>query len=99
MIAGINESEKLRKHVSRKCKCKFDDRKCNLSQKQINNKCRCECKNLKKHHACKNDYIWNPATCTCENGKYLASVINDLVIMCDATINTTTVSTNFNEKR
>ena len=48
---------------------------------------------------CKSDYIWNPATCTCENDKYLASIIDDLVIMCDATINTTTVSTNFNEKR
>ena len=76
-----------------------NDRKCNSSQKWINHKCRCECKNLKKHHVCKSDYIWNPATCTCENGKYLASIIDDLVIMCDATINTTTVSTNFNEKR
>ena len=29
MITGINESKKLRKHVSRKCKCKFHGRKCN----------------------------------------------------------------------
>ena len=27
-------------------------------------------------------YIWNPATCSCENGKYLASIIDDSVIMC-----------------
>ena len=28
----------------------------------------------------KKDSIWNPATCSCEDGKYLASIINDLVI-------------------
>ena len=26
------------------------------------------------------DYIWNPSTCTCENGKYLGSIIGDSVI-------------------
>ena len=28
----------------------------------------------------KRDYIWNPSTCNCKNGKYLASIINDSVI-------------------
>ena len=28
MIAGINESKTLTKHLSCKCKCKFDSRKC-----------------------------------------------------------------------
>ena len=33
---------------------------------------------------CEKDYIWNPTACNCENGKYLASIItDDLVIMCD----------------
>ena len=36
----------------------------------------------KKYHICEKDYIWNPATCSCENGKYLASIIDDSVIMC-----------------
>ena len=31
MITGINES-KTAKHISCKCKCKFDGRKCNLDQ-------------------------------------------------------------------
>ena len=31
---------------------------------QINGKCQCECK---KHHACEKYYVWNPATCNCEN--------------------------------
>ena len=37
----------------------------------------------------KKDYIWNPATCSCKNGKYLASIIDDSVITCDEVINTT----------
>ena len=27
-----------------------------------------ECKSLKKHHVHKKDYIWDPTTCSCENG-------------------------------
>ena len=34
----------------------------------------------------KKDYIWNPATCSCKNGKYLASIIDNSVIMCDEII-------------
>ena len=34
MITRINESKTLKKHISCHCKCKFDDRKCNLSQKR-----------------------------------------------------------------
>ena len=45
----------------------------------------------------KKDYIWNPATCSCENPKYLANIIDDSVILCDAIIETAkTVPTNFN---
>ena len=52
-------------------------------------------------------YIWNPATCRCKNGKYLASIMDDPEVMCDEFINaeaksnneeTKTVPTNFNEK-
>ena len=49
------------------------------------------------------DYVWNRTTCSCENGKYLASIMDDSVIMCDEIIEsynegTKTVITNFNEK-
>ena len=27
-------------------------------------------------------YVWNPATCSFENGKYLASIMDDLAITC-----------------
>ena len=50
----------------------------------------------KKYRICEKDYIWNPATCSCENGKYLASIIDDSVITCVGIIGETkTVSTNF----
>ena len=49
------------------------------NQKWNNNKCWCKC----KKHICKRDYIWDSATCNCETGKYLASIIDDSLIMCD----------------
>ena len=86
------------------CKCKFDGRKCVSNQKWNNDKCQCECK---KNHICEKDYIWNPATCCCKNGKYLSSTTNNEVIACDEIIDAEaklydeevkTVPTNFNEK-
>ena len=87
----------LAKHVSCKYNCKFGGRKCNSNQNWNNDKCWCECI---KYHKCERDYISNPAICSCENGKYLASIINNAVIMCDEIIDaeTKTVTTNFNEK-
>ena len=48
----------------------------------------------------KKDYIWNPGTCSCENGRYLASIMDDWVMTCDKIFEeeTKTVTTNFNEK-
>ena len=83
MITGINESITSTKHTSCKCKCKFDGRKCNSNQRWNNNKSLCECKNLKEHHVRKKDYICNSATCSCENGKYFASIVDNSVITCD----------------
>ena len=55
--------------------------------------------NVKKKHICEKCYIWNPASYSCENSKYLASIINsDLVITCSEVIEGTTVPANFNEK-
>ena len=34
----------------------------------------------------KEDYIWNPSTCTCKNNKHLESDIDDSVITCDEII-------------
>ena len=49
MITGINESKISTKHISCESKCKCDDRKFISNQKWNNDKCRCECKNLKEN--------------------------------------------------
>ena len=41
MITGINESKRLTKHISCKCKCRFDWKKCNSDQWWNNDKCQC----------------------------------------------------------
>ena len=42
MITGVNELKALTKHISCKCKCRFDGRKCNSDQRWNNDKCWCE---------------------------------------------------------
>ena len=83
MIVGINESKTLKKHISRECKCRFYERKCNSDQLWNNDKYQCECK---KRHVCEKVYVWNPSTCNCKNGKYLASIMDDSAITCDEII-------------
>ena len=59
-----------------------------------NDKCWCE---WEKHHAYEKD-VWNPATCNCENGKSLASIMDDSAIMRDEVIESYKEETNFNKK-
>ena len=101
MVIGINESKTSTKHISCECKCKFDGTKCNLDQWWNNDKRQCQCKNC---HVCVKDYIWNLATCSCENGKYLASIMDDSAIICDEMVEsydeeTKTIPINLNEKK
>ena len=77
-----------------KGKCKFDETKFKSSQWWNNDKCWCECK---KHHICEKDYVWNPATCNCENEKYLESIVDDSAIISDKVIESQE-KINFNEK-
>ena len=42
-------------------------------------------------------YVWNLSTCNCENGKYLASIMDDSAIICDEIIDVK--ETNFNKKK
>ena len=48
----------------------------------------------------KKNCIWNPATCSCKNGKYLASIIDDSVITYDEVIDAEikTIPKIFNQK-
>ena len=51
----------------------------------------------------KKNYIQNPDTCSSKDGKYLASIIDDSVILCDEIIDAEDKSyneeTSFNEKK
>ena len=89
MIIEINKQKTLTKHTSHKCKCKFDSKKYNSNQIWNNDKCRRECKNPKEHNTRKKDYISNPASYSCENGKYLGNTIDNSLITCDKIIDTT----------
>ena len=53
----------------------------------------------KKRHVCEKDYIWNPVTCSCENGKYLAGIMDDSAITCDGVIESYHEERNFNENK
>ena len=101
MITGINESKTLAKHVSSKYKCKFDWTKCKSGHWWNNDKCRC---GYKKHHICEKDYVSNSASCSFENRKSLASIMDDSAIIYNEVIGSyaeeiKTISTNFNEKK
>ena len=99
MITGINESKTRTKHISCNCKCNFDDKKCSLNKKWNKNKCFCDYKSPIKNWVCKKDYIWNPSASACENDKYLGSIINDSVVICDKTMPTNNTTINFGDKK
>ena len=40
----------------------------------------------KKHHICEKNYVWNPAICSCQSGKYLANITDYSTIICDEII-------------
>ena len=96
MITGIIEPKMLTKHISCEWKCKFDETKCKLNQLWDNNKWRCECK---KHHICEKDCVWSPASCSCDNEKYLAGIMDDSAITCDEVKKSYDEDINFNEKK
>ena len=60
--------------------------KCNSNQKGNSNKCRRERENPKKQNVQEKKIILNPATCRCNNGKYVGSITDNSVIMFDGII-------------
>ena len=46
----------------------------------------------------KKNCFWRPATCSCENSKYLASIIDDSVIMRDEIIDADTETKSYDEE-
>ena len=60
---NINESKTLTNCIS--CECNLDLMGENVIQKN----------GVQKSHLCENNYVGNPATCSCENLKYLVSIM------------------------
>ena len=44
LLSGTNETRRIEKHVTCKCKCRFNCSVCNNKQRWNDDKCRCECK-------------------------------------------------------
>ena len=86
MVTRIYEAKNLAKHVWCEFKCKFDSITYNSNQKCNNKACQCKCKSYRK---CLKDYSWNPSTCICEISRYLKSIVDESVIVCDEIINVT----------
>ena len=85
MITGINQSKILTKHISCECECKFDGKNVIQINSGITINLDVSVKNI-----CAKDYTWNPAMCSCQNGMYLASIMDDSVIVCNESQNCTT---------
>ena len=66
MIARINQTKALVKHILRDFKHKFD-------------RCQCECIN---YLTSKKDHIWNPSASICEDGKSLKSIVHESLFVC-----------------
>ena len=78
MIAGKNQSKISAKDISCECKIRFVGKNVIQINGGITINVYVSVKNVmyvKK--------IWNPATCSCENGKYLASIMHDSTNKCD----------------
>ena len=60
----------------------FDGRKCKSDQSWNNQKGWCEFKKLY--------YTWTSSACSCKNGKYLASIMDNWAIICDEIIDADT---------
>ena len=54
---------------------------------------------MEKHHIWEKGYNWNSVTCGLENGKYLGSIIDNPVMVCDKNVEEIkTIPATFHEK-
>ena len=83
IITGINESKTLTKHILCECKCRFDGK--NVIQIIGEITINVDVSECKKINVYEKD-VSNPATCNCKNKKYLASIVDDSMIIYDNVI-------------
>ena len=56
-MSGVNETRFLVRHKSCACKCGLNESLCNSKQKQNDDECRCECKELDDWSSFKDHYM------------------------------------------
>ena len=64
LMLRTNQTRHIKWHETCKCKCRLDGSVCN--NKQRDDKCWCECKQLIDKGAYDEGFIWNPSNCECE---------------------------------
>ena len=82
MITGIHVLKILTKHIPCECKRRFDGK----NVIQISGGITVNVDVSEKTAYMQKEYVCNPSTCTCENGKCLANIMNDSAITYDEII-------------
>ena len=65
-MSGVNETRILLQLELCECKCRFNGSVFNSKHKWNHDECLCECNELNDLDFCKDDYMCNPSTCSCE---------------------------------
>ena len=68
-MSRANETRHIEWHETCKFKCRLHGSVCNSKQRQNDDKCRCESKELIDKGVCDKRFIWNPSNCQCECDK------------------------------
>ena len=77
LMSRNNETRHVSWHETCTSKCRVDASVCNDKHHWINDKCRCECKELIDKGRCDKEFIWNLSNCkyechkSCNVGEYL----------------------------
>ena len=83
----INESGTETKHITSKSEYMFDSKKKNVTRiKSWITMCVVVSVKIQTNMCIQKTYIWNPAICSCENEKYVGSIIDNSVITGDEII-------------
>ena len=69
LLLRTNETRHIEWYETFKCKYRLDASVCNNKQRQNNDKCRYECKELIDKGICDKGFIWDPINCECECDK------------------------------
>ena len=69
LMSRTKRTRHIKRHKTRKCKCKLDASICNNKQRWSEDKYRYECKELIHKGMCDKGFIWNTGNCKCECDK------------------------------